>query len=315
MIAFVRMKAHRVDGLYSIEPDGADLRRLDDGDILLTYPQWSPNGSSLLAIGRSIDWSDPADFRGQLNLLTAAGTRTRITEDGATKLRPTWTPDGREIVFERAVGESGYHLFAIRPDGSGLRQITGPPMPDPEPLRPIESVRGFTSYEPVDRSTPVVEQMPAVSPDGSRIIFVRLAASELSRGLPPHHLWSCAFDGSDMRQLTHGSTHDLSPTYAPDGSLVAFTRWLDDEMTSDRDGGGMSAVRLMLMRPDGIDVRALTANPGGYMDPTWAPNGSEIACSSPGPNGTRIVAADVTTRHVRAITAPTEDGDYSPTWQ
>src|SRR5881397_2235709 len=114
MIAFIRHRGHEFDGLYLVEADGSNLRRLDRGTLGMFEPAWSPDGSTLVAVGRSRDWADPADFHGQLNLLSLDGTRTRITEDRAGKLRPTWSPDG-EIVFERAVGRSGWHVFAIHP--------------------------------------------------------------------------------------------------------------------------------------------------------------------------------------------------------
>jgi len=322
MIAFVRRKGHEIDGLYLVEPDGSNLRRVETGALWLLEPSWSPDGAAIVGVGRTKTWDDPADFIGQLNVLSLDGTRERITEDRASKLRPTWAASG-EVVFDRAVGRSGYHLSGVRPDGSGLRQITGPPMPEPAPLQPITSVRGWTAYEPIggsiDGPMPEAEEAPSVSPDGGTILFVRpttRAREHASRTGSAHHLWACAADGSDIRQLTDGDVHDMDPAWSPDGTLVAFTRWSEDEpMVPDGFGGADSPVHVFLMRPDGTDVHRLTDEPAGYMDPSWSPDGAAIACSGIGPNGTRIVAVDARTGAVKPVTSPVRDGDYHPAWR
>jgi Tol biopolymer transport system component len=63
----------------------------------------------------------------------------------------------------------------------------------------------------------------------------------------------------------------------------------------DGHGGAVSAVRIYLVWPDGTAIWRLSDEPGGYMNPSWAPDGSTLACSAIGPRGTRIVAIDVET--------------------
>ena len=52
----------------------------------------------------------------------------RLTDNTLGDLTPSWSPDGKQIVFHRRVGWRGqFQLFMINADGTGERQLTGPP--------------------------------------------------------------------------------------------------------------------------------------------------------------------------------------------
>ena len=63
-----------------------------------------------------------------------SGRKETIIRNSYNDNYPTWSPDGAEIAFERDfVAEGGSYrsdIFAVRPDGSGLRNITGDPHVD-----------------------------------------------------------------------------------------------------------------------------------------------------------------------------------------
>ena len=95
-------------------------------------PAWSPNGTRLVFSCRK---GDPAQPGGgglrtfELCVMNADGTDLRrVTNNAVPELTPTWSPDGRQIVFHRALGGRGrFQLFVINADGSGERQLTLPP--------------------------------------------------------------------------------------------------------------------------------------------------------------------------------------------
>ncbi len=72
----------------------------------------------------------------------------QITNFGCASFAPTFTPDGKKILFssnQQKCDSREFELFLINTDGTGLRQLT--------------SFGGFTSF-------------PEISPDGKKLVFV-----------------------------------------------------------------------------------------------------------------------------------------------
>ncbi|MDQ6801978.1 MAG: protein kinase [Acidobacteriota bacterium] len=109
------------------------------GSLMPSEVQVSPDGKQIAfnTIGQSegifIVNSDGTDLR-------------KITNDSARNRGPSWSSDGQTIFFYSNRGGK-YDIWSMRPDGSGLRQIT--------------------------RTPPSIEwaQYPRQSPDGSRLSF------------------------------------------------------------------------------------------------------------------------------------------------
>lgn len=113
----------------------------------------------------------------------------RISPDlGSYASSPTWSPDGRNIIYvSNASGSNQIHIMGI--DGSNDRQITQ------------------DAFENLD---------PVWSPDGRRIVF---ASSQPGN----FEVFSMSVNGQDIRQLTDDSTVDSdSPVWSPDGRNIAF---------------------------------------------------------------------------------------------
>ncbi len=111
-----------------------------------------------------------------------------------------------------------------------------------------------------------------VSPDGSRVAFVRVTVNEKKEGYDTS-LWSVATTGGEQpRQLTSGK-HDASPRWSPDGKYLLFIRASEKE-------GKPEPPQLSILPMAGGDSFSFTDLPKGVGDPTWAPDGKVIAFTS-----------------------------------
>jgi Tol biopolymer transport system component len=116
---------------------GAGLTILGAG----TDPAWSPHG-------RRIAFARTTDGHPHLFVSNADGSgATQITEGPDDDERPSWSPDGRVIVFCSAhateKGERQANLFVVRPDGSELVQLTEG---DRDACRPAWGRDGFIYF-------------------------------------------------------------------------------------------------------------------------------------------------------------------------
>lgn len=120
---------------------------------------------------------------------------------------------------------------------------------------------------------------PQISPDGSRVAFVRVSvdssADEYRTGI-----WVCETAGGAPRPITNG-TRDSQPRWSPDGATLAFVR-----------GSEGRPAQIHLLPMTGGEATQLTRLKGGAGSPAWSPDGKRIAFAS----GTNPALDDDTTR-------------------
>jgi acylaminoacyl-peptidase len=106
---------------------------------------------------------------------------------------------------------------------------------------------------------------PQISPDGSKIVFVRNFKDVMTdRNLS--NIWITNYDGSNMRPLTTGNQNDFGPKWSNDGEKIAFKSNKED-----------SKMKLYQMWLDTKEVMPLTNLPQSPGQITWSHNDQYIA--------------------------------------
>jgi Tol biopolymer transport system component len=159
-IVYTSMASGDLD-LWSMKPDGSDKRQLTKAPGYDGGAVFSRDGKRLVWRGNHPAAQDAMErYRALLreNLTTPmkmevevagadGGGAKRVTDFGCASFAPTFTPDGRRILFssnKHNCDGRKFELFLMNLDGSGLEQVT--------------DFGGFTSF-------------PEFSPDGRRLVF------------------------------------------------------------------------------------------------------------------------------------------------
>jgi len=113
---------------------------------------------------------------------------------------------------------------------------------------------------------------PQISPDGSRVAFVRVTVNEKKEGYNTS-IWSVPLAGGEgPHQLTKGD-HDSTPRWSPDGKYLLFLRaTVKDEKPEPP--------QLALLPMAGGDSFLFTDLPRGAGTPVWSPDGKTIGFTS-----------------------------------
>jgi Tol biopolymer transport system component len=236
--------------LFTVRPNGHDLRQIThlDGDSLT--PDWAPDGSKLV-----FEYDAP-DGSASVELINSDGSGlTNLTPTPACcSGQPSFTPDGQQIVFERYNPDTNDDaIWIMNLDGSNAHRII-----DPWP----DGAGGATD--------------PNVSPDGSTISFVGTDNSLF--GGPPNFdpaqgLFTASLDGSNLLQLQpFSSDQAIKQDWAPDGRHLLIG--VNANFFHQGDSANIATIR-----PDGTGFRYLTHYQGGQVNAfagSYSPDGQWV---------------------------------------
>jgi TolB protein len=247
-----------------------------------------------------------------ISTISPDGSRVRrLITTRADAFSPSWSADGRRIVF--VIGSS---IWRVNGDGHRLTRITWGNIVDPEsPAWSPDGTRvafaARTSGQNFDiyvvntngkalrrlTTSPSADEHPSWSPDSKRITFTHNVPA--SRHPLTAELWTMNADGSHQRRIGFGSAAD----WAPDGKRIAFVR----------------GPELWVANADGSKPARVIAGPGMAGDPAWSPDGRWIAfwsdrASDEATKGD-LYLATVDGKIVERLTYEPELWHFAPTWQ
>jgi dipeptidyl aminopeptidase/acylaminoacyl peptidase len=108
---------------------------------------------------------------------------------------------------------------------------------------------------------------PQISPDGSRVAFVRVTVNDKKDGYNTS-IWVVSPGTLETHQLS-GGTRDSAPRWSPDGKYLAFVR------VTEKDGK-TDVPQLSMLAMAGGDSFQFTTLAKGASQPQWSPDGKSI---------------------------------------
>lgn len=214
--------------LWMMNADGTGAVELrpakTDGWAMQGHAEWSPDGAELVMFGGS-------RINPQVHVTAMDGSSPRqITRRGGVNLDPSWTPDGRRIVFvgcpKSVCFPSDQEVYIV--DASGT-----------------EDAERLTDDDLADYD-------PYVSPDGSTLAWLTRTSDDGPVGV--WNLRTASPDGSGMRWLTDDDNVNSKPEWSNDGSVIYFHRL---------EFGVHTGFSIFRIHPDGSGLREITRGQPG----------------------------------------------------
>ena len=281
-IAFVSERDGNSE-IYMMDADGSNQRRLTNHPDRDFSPSWSPDGKRIAFVSNR---DGHANIRGWLTyeiyVMDANGeNQQNLTNDPSNDRSPSWSPDGKRIVFSSDRDNDRDHnieIYMMDADGDNQERLTN----------------NLTE-----------DQYPSWSPDGKRIAFSARRDGHFENELGiTYEIYVMDVDGGNEQRFTENRNNDWSPSWSPDGKRIAFK--------ADRKGDVVNW-DIYVIDANGGNEQRLTENRVYDSSPSWSPDGKRIAFMSNRNENTEIYVMDADGGNPQNLTNH-PGGDFGPAW-
>lgn len=286
------------DEIFSMRPDGTDVKQITNLKSVSTYACVSPDGSKIVyrgsADGPAYAWDMTFNKNIRNSEIFVSGVdgsnAINVSQSPAFDGWPSWSPDSKKVIFasNRSGKPNSGQLYTVDVDGSNLSQLTDLPGAVAQPFWSNDGkyVFGYQLWESAEEqyghivqltidsyeqkvnvkdkprhATSAIDCYPVLSPDGLTLLFHSNRDGDWD-------IYAADANGNHLRQLTNSPAADAGPVWSPDGKKIAFVSERDED------------TEIYIMNADGSNQTRLTKSPGDDSHPHWYPDGSRIVFNS-----------------------------------
>ncbi|BBH69857.1 hypothetical protein ACTI_65420 [Actinoplanes sp. OR16] len=251
----------RIQTLDPVTGAREDLAGTEPGD---TLPRWSNDRSRIALTHRS------ADEPFAIYVMDKTGENRRVLVEDVTGGRVVWSPDDSRLAFVRKVGDNP-QIFTIPAGGGEPTALTDSATQKDDPVwsadgksiiywakeKGVRSLFALDVANPQEPGRRITEAElgdsldPAVSPDGTQILFTRKIGED------NYDVWQIGLDGSGPKPVTNDAAREMDPTWSVDGEWFAYVR------------GDLNHPQIYIERKDGTGEQPLTKGDDREGHPCW----------------------------------------------
>ena len=198
--------------IYLMNADGTNQQQLANVGTRNGFAVWSPDGTQIAFDSKG---DDSVEIY-VISLETRDITQLTGVDELHNATRPHWSPDGKEIVYQkfiRRVGLSHKNIWIMNADGTNQRPL----FPDPKPEDPLIFIDS-AKWSPNGRQ--ILIHKSTIDENG---IFNRFGIYTIGGGIKE----------LDFEEKIGGKWHNSGVCWMVDGRYILFSAGLSEEPTWD----------------------------------------------------------------------------------
>src|SRR5215470_9368709 len=197
-IAFVLIAGGR-NTIAVMRTDGSNVEVVTPKEQNTIHPNWSSDSKRIIYCTND-DLEPPKKNIASIYSVELATKKITPIITGGINTYGSWSPDMRQIVFRKIIGEENSEVFLANSDGSNLRNLT---------------------------NNPFFDGWPAWSPDGKTIAF---ASNRRGHG---YQIFVMNADGSNVQLVANTEGRATAPRWSADGKTIYFTNCVEKDYGTD----------------------------------------------------------------------------------